>query len=73
MSNDQIIIHLKHEFALIKNEEIDNKLGWKTWYSLNKDKYKFLYHIALAILSLAPSEAAGNYENDDTYTIIIII
>ena len=37
---------------------------------MNKDKYKFLYHVALAILSLAPSEAAGIF---DIHTFLLSI
>ena len=31
MNDEQITIHLKHEFANIKNEVIDQDVGWRTW------------------------------------------
>ena len=60
IDDDTLMLHLQSEFADLKSTSINQQLPWRTWWQLKKEKYKYLYHAAITLLSLAASEAAGN-------------
>jgi hypothetical protein len=60
--------HLKHEFALLKSTIIDDDDSWRSWWLLNKERFKHIYHIAQVLLGMAPTEAAGNLQHPHTNT-----
>ena len=59
VDDETIKVHLAHEFAMLKQATVPVNMGWRTWWELHKEKYKYLYYIAQVLLSLVPTEAAG--------------
>jgi Protein of unknown function (DUF 659)/hAT family C-terminal dimerisation region len=53
-----VAAHLKTEFGKLKQEAVDGDIGWRTWWALNRERFPHLFHVAKALLSLAPTEAA---------------
>ena len=65
MNDDSLLLHLQSEFADLKTTTINQQLSWRTWWSLKKERFTYLYPIVQTLLSLAPTEAAGS---ETTYT-----
>ena len=69
VDEDSMMLHLQSEFATLKSTSVNQLLPWRSWWSLNKEKFKYLFPIAQTILSLAASEAAGiKHTHIHTYT-----
>jgi hypothetical protein len=59
VNNVGLMLHLQSEFADLKSTHILQDLSWRTWWSLKKERFKYLYPVVQTLLSLAPTEAAG--------------
>jgi hypothetical protein len=60
VTDASILLHLQSEFADLKATIVDQHLSWRTWWSLKKEKFRYLYPIVQVLLTLAATEAAGN-------------